>query len=109
MDSENNYTQDSPSFRDRLKSDRFIYFDGGMGTLLHSRGLPAGMSPEIWGITRPDVLVKAHREYIEAGADIIKTNTFGGNGFRCPSSPPRSAMSAAPPKAAEEGYTQRST
>ncbi|MBO4791530.1 MAG: homocysteine S-methyltransferase family protein [Clostridia bacterium] len=78
-------TQDAPSFSELLKSDGFIYFDGGMGTLLHSRGLPAGMSPEIWGITRPDVLVKAHREYIEAGADIIKTNTFGVNGFRCPS------------------------
>jgi len=61
---------------------RFVFVDGGYGTLLHKRGLPAGLAPEIWSITRPDVLVRAHSEYLAAGAQIITANTFGVNGIR---------------------------
>ncbi len=73
-----------PSFSEILRSgDRFVFFDGATGTLLHSRGLPAGASPEIWSVSHPEILVNIHRDYIEAGADIVKTNTFGVNGISC--------------------------
>ena len=62
----------------------FLLFDGATGTLLHSRGLPAGVAPEVWGLTRPDAVCDIHRSYIEAGADIIKSNTFGANSLNYP-------------------------
>ena len=61
------------NFRERLGRDILI-FDGGSGTLLQSRGLPAGYRPECWNIERPEEIERLHAEYIEAGADIIKTN-----------------------------------
>ncbi|AMK09910.1 homocysteine S-methyltransferase family protein [Pseudodesulfovibrio indicus] len=68
-----------PDFRSILDDDRIYYFDGGYGTLLQGRGLPAGLSPELWGLKAPDVIRSVHREYLEAGADILTTNTFGGS------------------------------
>ena len=58
---------------------RVIFFDGGMGTLLQEKGLGPGELPEPWNLTRPDVISGIHRSYLEAGADILKTNTFGAN------------------------------
>ena len=63
---------------DVIKSER-LYFDGGTGTVLQSMGLEAGKAPEIWNIERPEKIEALHRAYIEAGANIIKTNTFGVN------------------------------
>jgi 5-methyltetrahydrofolate--homocysteine methyltransferase len=68
-----------PDFRSILDDDRIYYFDGGYGTLLQSRGLPAGLSPELWGLKEPDVIRAVHRDYLEAGADVLTTNTFGGS------------------------------
>lgn len=56
---------------------RIVYCDGGLGSLLQERGLRAGELPGNWNITHPEVLVEIHRAYLEAGADIITTNTFG--------------------------------
>ena len=50
-----------------------------MGTMLQERGLKAGQSPEEMNLTMPEVVAGVHREYLEAGADIIVTNTFGGS------------------------------
>jgi 5-methyltetrahydrofolate--homocysteine methyltransferase len=61
---------------------RLLFFDGGMGSLLQKRGLKAGELPETWNLLHPEVLVQIHREYAEAGADIILANTFGANGFK---------------------------
>lgn len=61
---------------------RLIFFDGGMGTLLQDNGLGAGELPEPWNLTRPDLICEIHRQYVEAGADLIKTNTFGANGVK---------------------------
>ncbi len=61
-----------------IKSKR-LYFDGATGSVLLERGLPAGVPPEEWNITNPDEIVRLHKEYLAAGADIIKTNTFGIN------------------------------
>lgn len=59
--------------------ERILLFDGGTGSLLQEAGLKPGELPETWNLLRPDVVVKLHREYLEAGCDIIKTNTFGAN------------------------------
>ncbi|MFH1915081.1 MAG: homocysteine S-methyltransferase family protein [Pseudomonadota bacterium] len=68
-----------PDFRSILRDDRIYFFDGGYGTLLQARGLPAGLSPELWGLAAPDVIRGVHRDYLEAGADVLTTNTFGGS------------------------------
>ncbi len=57
----------------------FVFFDGGMGTLLQEKGLPPGQSPEEWNITNPDIITSIHRAYFEAGASVVTTNTFGAN------------------------------
>lgn len=61
---------------------RIVFFDGGTGSLLQASGLKPGELPETWNIKHPEVIVKLHRDYLEAGADIIKTNTFGANGLK---------------------------
>lgn len=63
---------------------RILFFDGGMGTMLQSNGLAPGEQPELWNLTHSDVVRKIHRAYRAAGADIIKTNTFGANRFKYP-------------------------
>ena len=54
-------------------------FDGAMGTMLQQRGLLAGQSPEELNIIMPDVVESVHLDYLQAGADILITNTFGGS------------------------------
>ena len=56
-----------------------ILTDGGMGTMLLSLGLPRGVEPELWNVERPEEIRGIHRDYIEAGAQIILTNSLGGN------------------------------
>lgn len=56
-----------------------LLFDGAMGTVLQERGLGAGELPELWNLTHPSVVQEIHEEYLRAGADILKTNTFGAN------------------------------
>jgi len=68
-----------PDFRSILDDDKIYYFDGGYGTLLQSRGLPAGLSPELWGLKEPDVIRAVHQDYLDAGANVLTTNTFGGS------------------------------
>jgi 5-methyltetrahydrofolate--homocysteine methyltransferase len=53
-----------------------------MGTMLQSYGLTAGICPEEWNFSHPQVITKIHQAYLAAGADIIETNTFGGNRIR---------------------------
>ena len=67
--------------RERLGKELLV-LDGGMGTLLQERGLTTGESPESWNITHPEILIEIHQKYIEAGSDIILTNTFGGNSIK---------------------------
>ncbi|MGL5434010.1 MAG: homocysteine S-methyltransferase family protein [Lachnospiraceae bacterium] len=57
--------------------ERILFCDGGMGSLLQEQGLPPGELPGVWNMTHPEVLVDIHKAYLEAGADIITTNTFG--------------------------------
>lgn len=65
-------------FRQALR-DRILILDGAMGTLLQERGLQPGASPEAMNLDAPEVVEAVHREYVEAGADIIVANSFGGS------------------------------
>ncbi|MEF2143943.1 MAG: homocysteine S-methyltransferase family protein [Desulfovibrionaceae bacterium] len=71
-----------PDFRKLLGDGNIHFFDGGYGTLLQQRGLPAGMSPEIFGLRTPEPVLQVHRDYLAAGAEVLTTNTFGGSGFK---------------------------
>ncbi len=62
----------------RLRSG-FLMLDGGMGTMLQANGLELGGIPEMLNFTHPEQIQKIHRAYIEAGSDVIYTNTFGAN------------------------------
>lgn len=70
------------SILDRIKSGKFTFFEGGCGTILQAKGLKPGEKPEIWNITRPEVISGMHFDYILAGANIHKTNTFGANSLK---------------------------
>ncbi len=67
---------------DLLSSEDVVLADGGMGTTLFSLGLERGTAPELWNLERPDAIAKIHQGYIDAGAQIILTNSFGGNRAR---------------------------
>ena len=69
------------AFAERLER-RPLLLDGAMGTLLFSRGVPQRASLDELVETRPDLVGAVHREYINAGADVIETDTFGANRFR---------------------------
>ncbi|TWJ32513.1 homocysteine S-methyltransferase family protein [Geobacter argillaceus] len=64
-------------FLEAIRS-RVLVLDGAMGTMLQERGLKPGQSPEELNLTMPEVVAGVHREYVQAGADIIVTNSFGG-------------------------------
>ena len=57
----------------------FLILDGGMGTMLQAQGLAPGAAPELWNTEHPEAVTAVHRAYVEAGADVIYTNTFGCN------------------------------
>ncbi len=65
-------------FKDLL-GKKTLFFDGAMGTMLQAAGLKPGELPELWNFTHADEVEKIHAAYLNAGADIIKTNTFGAN------------------------------
>ena len=62
--------------------DNIIYLDGGMGTLLQKQGLAPGELPERWNITHSDIIKSIHREYFNAGSNIVNSNTFGANSLK---------------------------
>lgn len=64
------------SFRERVNKEVLVV-DGAMGTMLQQRGLPSGWCPEEWNVSHPEVIREVHTIYLQAGADIITTNTFG--------------------------------
>lgn len=69
------------AFRQRARQ-RPILFDGAMGTLLYSRGIPQRACLDELVVSRPELISAIHREYLEAGADAITTAAFGANRFR---------------------------
>ena len=70
------------NFLDRLRSGDPVVGDGAWGTMLMARGLKPGEAPEVFNLTRPEVLEEIALAYLDAGAEIITTNTFGGSPAR---------------------------
>ncbi len=62
--------------------DGFTFFEGGCGTILQGKGLKPGEQPEKWNITHSDIIMGMHYDYLKAGANIVKTNTFGANSLK---------------------------
>ena len=67
---------------DQIKTGKVLVSDGAWGTFLHAKGLKAGECPELWNITHADEVLDIAKGYIEAGSDMIETNSFGGSRFK---------------------------
>jgi len=65
-----------------VKKNKILVSDGAWGTFLHKKGLKSGECPEKWCIDRPDDVLNIAKSYIEAGSDMIETNSFGGSSFK---------------------------
>jgi len=62
--------------------NHMLFLDGGMGTQLQENGLELGGIPEMLNFTNPELITSIHRRYIDAGSDIVYTNSFGANRFK---------------------------
>jgi homocysteine S-methyltransferase len=69
------------NFRQSLQQD-IIVFDGGVGTYLYEKGIFINTCFDELNLTNPDIVAEVHRDYVNAGADVIETNTFGANRFK---------------------------
>jgi 5-methyltetrahydrofolate--homocysteine methyltransferase len=67
------------AFSEAIKEKRIFISDGAWGTFLQSEGLQSGECPEEWNISRPETVRSIAADYIEAGSDMVETNTFGGS------------------------------
>lgn len=65
-----------------LAAQPHLILDGATGTELFRRGLESGDPPEEWNVSRPSEIAEAYRAYVDAGADLFLTNTFGGTRYR---------------------------
>ena len=70
------------SWQDLLGSGGPIVADGAMGTMLMANGLEFGDPPELWNLEHPEIIRRVQRGYLAAGAQVLLTNTFGGNRLR---------------------------
>ncbi|MFR5640411.1 MAG: homocysteine S-methyltransferase family protein [Butyricicoccus sp.] len=80
----------------------WIFFDGGMGTILQEHGLKAGELPETWNLSHPDEIIALNRSYFEAGCDVVNTNTFGANALKYPDNLQEIVQAAAHEKPASQ-------
>lgn len=67
---------------EKLATSKALISDGAWGTFLQQKGLQPGECPELWCITHPDDVYAAAKSYIDAGADMIQSNSFGGSRFK---------------------------
>jgi len=65
-----------------VKKGRILISDGAWGTFLQQKGLQPGECPELWCLARPNDVLAVAQSYIDAGADMIETNSFGGSRFK---------------------------
>lgn len=65
-----------------LQERPYLIVDGAMGTMLFAAGLEHGDPPELWNVDHPERVAEVHRKYLQAGARLLLTNTFGGNRYR---------------------------
>ena len=59
--------------------NNILYLDGGMGTLLQAKGLAVGELPERWNVEFPEKVIGIHKDYFDAGSNVVSANTFGAN------------------------------
>lgn len=67
---------------DLVKTGRILVSDGAWGTFLQRKGLKPGECPELWCVERPDDVLDIAKSYIDAGSDMVETNSFGGSRFK---------------------------
>jgi len=72
----------SDALSDLLATRDWLLCDGAMGTSLFQRGLETGEAPDLWCISQPEKVADVHQGFVDAGADIILTNSFGANAMR---------------------------
>ena len=65
-----------------LKSGKVLISDGAWGTFLHIKGLKPGECPELWCVNKPSEVLDVAKNYIDAGADMVETNSFGASSFK---------------------------
>ena len=65
-----------------LKNGKILISDGAWGTFLHKKGMKPGECPELWCIDRPADVLDVAKNYIDAGADMVETDSFGGSSFK---------------------------
>ena len=82
----------------------WLFFDGGTGSILQEKGLQPGELPETWNLLHPERILDLHRGYLEVGADIYNTNTFGANRLKFPENLDEIVTAAV--KLAKEARTQ---
>jgi 5-methyltetrahydrofolate--homocysteine methyltransferase len=70
------------AFLQRLNQPGILIADGATGTMMQKMGLPRGTAPERWNLENPEAVRALHKSYIDAGSDVILTNTFGGTRYR---------------------------
>ncbi len=90
-----------PTLQDLLKIRDYVITDGAMGTVLFAAGLEQGDPPELWNLKHPERVAEVHQAYLQAGSQIILTNTFGGSRLRLALHNAESEVSAANRAAAE--------
>ncbi|MEJ2194801.1 MAG: homocysteine S-methyltransferase family protein [Ignavibacteriaceae bacterium] len=78
----NNTINTKRSIIKTIENGKVLISDGGWGTYLHSLGLEVGECPEIWNVTQREKVLSIPKSYIEAGADMVLTNTFGAHPVR---------------------------
>ena len=67
---------------DQIRKGKVLVSDGAWGTFLQQKGLIPGECPESWNLTRPEDVMDIAKSYVEAGSDMIETNSFGANSFK---------------------------
>ncbi len=72
----------SRNIYDLLSGNRFVLGDGAMGTMLQDLGLTGGAAPELWNAEHPEIIRKVYQDYVNAGSQVIITNSFGGTSHR---------------------------
>src|SRR4051794_1326361 len=70
------------SWQELIESGGTVVADGAMGTMLMQNGLEFGDPPEVWNLEHPEIIRRVQRGYLDAGSQILLTNTFGGNRLR---------------------------
>lgn len=66
----------------KIQSGKILISDGAWGTFLQQKGLAPGECPELWNLSRPNDVFEIAKSYIDAGSDMIETNSFGGSSFK---------------------------